>query len=681
MGCFPVQQRRHRAKHKLSSAASSSSLVHPSLKILKELKTGGLSSQLNNGCNSNGRNKAMNHYRSAPHSIVTPYTRARAALRSASSKLVRPNTRALASSSFSKVQIYHTEVERRGGEERSIISHSAPLLPSAKDGNEATPSAQLFPLPPPPYTRISMAAPSEDASLQSMSSTSSGSSSSSCSSAPFSGCAVSAYSQTYKSYDNPLSARSCSRTNAVDAKLPSCFAQPLPRPPASEMGTSLREFSYDELAGACLNFAKEFFIRDGGAGPVFKALVRQILDQESAVDIAVTRLSRGHFHSFKKWRAEVGTLARLSHPNICKVLGFSREDPSALSDKVVSVQRERLLVYEHTSNGSLESLLYGRKGRAPLDWGTRVKIALGAAQGLAFLHERTPRQIVYKNFKTLNIQVDHNFSAKLSDFGFARTPKELPFETPARSLPLDDAYAAPETKSYNEVTPKSNVWSFGIVLLELLSGRQNMDDFFAAEERNLLQWCRPYLLDPKRLYLVMDPELKGRYSTRKAKMVADLALQCLAEAPTARPSMREVATSLYWLLPTSDMPDAKGDETLLFSDSRSTDKSHIGNSSYLGSSIHFKYSKSYSLASVLASPARSFPSSLHLNEPLYSPARNGRTRFSGFLSGEIAKESSYLLEGARGDHPFLSRSSFLTGEVTAHAGEPRLLRSSSTSKK
>lgn len=102
--------------------------------------------------------------------------------------------------------------------------------------------------------------------------------------------------------------------------------------------------------------------------------------------------------SYKKWRAEVGSLARLSHPNICKVLGFSREDPSSSSDKIAGVQRERLLVYEHTSNGSLESLLYCRKGKAPLDWDTRVKIALGAAQGLAFLHDRLPRQVFFFQF-------------------------------------------------------------------------------------------------------------------------------------------------------------------------------------------------------------------------------------------------------------------------------------------
>ncbi|MCO5567989.1 hypothetical protein L7F22_021685 [Adiantum nelumboides] len=620
MGCFPTQEGRHRAKHKLSSVASSN-LVHPSLKILKELKIADLSSQLNHSCNSDGINKEITHYCNAPSSPATPYTRARAALCSASSKLVRKNTRALLSSSFSKVQSYHAEAERNGDGERSIISRSAPLSSPVKEQNEFTASALLFPLPLPPTSRISATTMSEDAFLQSLSSTSSGSSSSSCSSAPFSGCSVSTFSQTYKSYDNPLSGRPYTKKNIVDAKVSSSNAQPLPLPP----DTPLREYSFDELAGACLNFAQEYLIRDGGAGPVFKALLRHDLDQDSAVDIAVTRLCRGHLHSFKKWRAEVGTLARLSHPNICKVLGYSREDPLVASDKMLFVQRGRLLVYEHTSNGSLESLLYGRKGRAPLDWGTRVKIARGAAQGLAFLHERTPRQIVYKSFKTLNIQVDHNFNAKLSDYGFARTPKELPSETPARSLPLDDAYAAPETKSCNQVTAKSNVWSFGIVMLELLSGRQNMDDLFAAEERNLLQWCRPYLLDPKRLYLVMDPELKGRYSTIKAKMVADLALQCLAEDPAARPCMREVATSLFWLVPTSDLPNGKGNQTLLFSDCLSTDNS------YASSSLKSKYSKSYSLASVLASPARSFTPRFHSNEPYCSPARNSRTRFSGFL--------------------------------------------------
>lgn len=662
MGCFSIQQGRRKSKH-------NPSLTHPSFKILREFKLGAFSFQLNrNSSNSSSNSRGRStQYSNLQHGPSGPYTRARAALHNASSKLVQNHPRALAGPSFSKAPEHCTQRIREDGngygEGRSIISYSAPIPSSAIEDEEGALNAHLFPLPL-PRTAASTTSASEDTPLQFVSPTGSGSSSSSSSSVPFSACSVSACTHNFKSYNNPLGSHSTTETNSAELKNSSprrSLAQPLPLPPASDLGASLREFSYDELAGACLNFAPEFFIRDGGAGSVFRATVRHTSDEEGAIDIAVTRLSRGHAHSYKKWRAEVGSLARLSHPNICKVLGFSREDPSSSLDKIAGVQRERLLVYEHTSNGSLESLLYCRKGKAPLDWDTRVKIALGAAQGLAFLHDRLPRQIIYKCFRTLNIQVDLNFNAKLSDYGFARSFKELPPCSPARSLPLDDPYAAPETLSCDEVSAKNNVWSFGIVLLELLTGRQNMDDFFVPEERNLLRWCRPYLLDPQRLYLVMDPELKGRYSTRKAKMVADLALQCLMEDPLARPSMRDVATSLSSHISMSNGADSNVNQAFAINSIHSN--GHRYNSSILKS-------KSYNLASILASPARSFTPSSHTHDSFYSPAHNSKTRFRGFLSGEITREASRSLAGCRGDHPFLSRSGFLSGEIVVHAAEP-----------
>lgn len=674
MGCFSIQQGRRKAKHRLAPAASPS-LTHPSFKILRDFKLGAFSFQFSrSSSNSSSTSRCSTHHSNLQQCPSGPYTRVRAALHNASSKLVQNRSRALAgpSSSFRKAQEHCIQRRREGGngygEGRSFISYSAPIPSSAIEQDEdGTFNAHLFPLPL-PQTAASTITASEDTSLQFVSPTGSGSSLSSSSSAPFSGCSVSTFTHNSKTYNNPLGFHSTTETNSPELKDTSpwrSLAQPLPLPPASDLGASLREFSYDELAGACLNFAPEFFIRDGGAGSVFKATVRHTSDEEGAIDIAITRLRRGHAHSYKKWRAEVGSLARLSHPNICKVLGFSREDPSSSSDKIAGVQRERLLVYEHTSNGSLESLLYCRKGKAPLDWDTRVKIALGAAQGLAFLHDRLPRQIIYKCFRTLNIQVDLNFNAKLSDYGFARSPKELPSCSPARSLPLDDPYAAPETLSCDEVSAKSNVWSFGIVLLELLTGRQNMDDFFVPEERNLLRWCRPYLLDPKRLYLVIDPELKGRYSTRKVKMVADLALQCLMEDPLSRPSMRDVATSLSCHTTMCNGADSNVNQAFAINSIHS-----FGNR-YNSNILKSRYSKSYNLVSVLASPARSFTPSSQSYDPMYSPAHNSKTKFRGFLSGEITREASRSLVGCRGDHPFLSRAGFLSGELVTHAAEPQ----------
>lgn len=413
---------------------------------------------------------------------------------------------------------------------------------------------------------------------------------------------------------------------------------------------------------------------------MFRAAFNHALEGTGIVEGSVTRLIRVPVRSSKKWRSEVVSLARLSHPHLCKVLGFTGEDPMTPPDKTTGSERERLIVYEHTSNGSLDSLLYCRSGKPPLDWVTRVQIAMGAAKGLTYLHERRPRQVIYKSFRPINVQVDQSFNAKLSDYGFAKLGGDLSMSSPAHFLSVDDAYIAPETRMLNKLSTKSNVWSFGIVLLELLTGRQHMDGFFPPEERNLLQWCRPYLLDSKRLYLIMDPELKGRYPTRLAKVLADLALLCLAEDPEGRPSIRDVATSLC----THAHPQHEGADTKAVDDASNVgaksrkkavscnnsanftmSDASLGKSSCDGSAYNIngsKLSKSYCLASILASPARVFGGSARAieNTDISKHAHCQKMRVKGSISGEVSKEASRSLARY---HALLSGYGFLLEEV------------------
>ena len=196
---------------------------------------------------------------------------------------------------------------------------------------------------------------------------------------------------------------------------------------------------------------------------------------------------------------------------------------------------------------------------------------------------------------------------------------------------------APETRAYGDVTAKSNVWSFGVVLLELLTGRQNMDEMFPEEERNLVQWCRPYLLDPKRLYLVMDPELKGRYPTRAAKTVADLALLCLSEDPRARPSMRNVVGVL-------SAHHAKSMQYNMSSLLQHHNSANISRS--LSCKTKARLSKSYSLASVLTSPGRIFPD----------------TKALDFIQGHHVSSTTQCLPNRQ--YPiFQGKAKFLSGEM------------------
>ncbi|KAH7284003.1 hypothetical protein KP509_34G035100 [Ceratopteris richardii] len=561
------------------------------------------------------------------------------------------------------------------GANNFVASHSSPASfpPESDEGGHI----HLFPLPLPPSVSASTTTSSttcaDDASLPSISSTGSGS----LLSAPSlstSSCCVSSVSST--------NSKSCNSSPGLSSTADS-HPSPLPLPPPPGSSRGLCEFSYDELAGACMNFAPEFFIREGGAGPVYRACLQK--HENGSMDLAVTRLIRGPSHSVKKWRSELGSIAWLSHPHLCKVIGFSGEDPPGPQERLQGFERERLLVYEHMSNGNLEDLLYCRKGKAPLGWGTRVKIALGAAQGLSYLHERTPRQIIYRTFRTINIQVDSKFNAKLSDYGFAFNSSECPSSSLDSSENLYDAYAAPETRSLGEFSAKSNVWSFGIVLLELLTGRQNMDDFFPPEERDLLQWCRPYLLDSKRLYLVMDPEMKGRYPTREAKMLADLALLCLAEDSMARPTMRNVSGSISRLVEAnacqasmrpgpykgtvSRLKSVHSRNSLQLKQGLENARANHGANTYSGKyTDKFKISRSSSLASVLASPSRAFVGAGIGAEESIAPQR---PKMRSFLSGEIGKKSH---SSRTGDYPplpgpnrYLSGDSFLGDNKNANS--------------
>ncbi|KAJ0647047.1 putative protein kinase RLK-Pelle-RLCK-II family [Helianthus annuus] len=147
---------------------------------------------------------------------------------------------------------------------------------------------------------------------------------------------------------------------------------------------------------------------------------------------------------------------------------------------------------------------------------------------------------MFHEFSTANIQIDKDFSAKLSGYGcMTHIPEtDIPESSPAM------ANLSVETLERGLLTPKSNVWSFGIVLLELLTGRKNLDSRHPKEERNLIKWSRPFLTDDSRLSLIMDPQLKGRYAARAARTMADIAQRCLQKDPSERPTMRTIVEHL-----------------------------------------------------------------------------------------------------------------------------------------
>ncbi|KAL6139008.1 hypothetical protein ACLB2K_064286 [Fragaria x ananassa] len=301
---------------------------------------------------------------------------------------------------------------------------------------------------------------------------------------------------------------------------------PLPLPPTG----TLRNFSFEEVSSACHNFSSDRCMSEGLSSIMYKASFGEDSSSSSKkFEATVTRLHPST-QGLKEFVNEVNTVASLQHPNLCKLLGFHAREGS----------EQKMLVYERLFHGSLDRFLYGRSDKPPIDWNTRTKIVLCAAQGLTFLHEEGPFQAMYNEFSTANIQIDKDFSAKLSGYGCAGHIPEAEIYTNSVAV----ANLSVETLERGMLTPKSNVWSFGIVLLELLTGRKNLDSRHPKEEMNIVKWSRPYLADDYRLSLIMDPQLKGRFPAKAARAMADIAQRCLQKDPSERPTMRTVVEHL-----------------------------------------------------------------------------------------------------------------------------------------
>ncbi|KAF7139933.1 hypothetical protein RHSIM_Rhsim06G0006400 [Rhododendron simsii] len=306
-------------------------------------------------------------------------------------------------------------------------------------------------------------------------------------------------------------------------------------PPCGRIVTpNLRSYTYAELKTATKNFRPDTVLGEGGFGRVFKGWVDEKTHAPSkagvGVPVAVKKSNPDSSQGLKEWQAEVKFLGKFSHPNLVKLLGYCWEDG------------QFLLVYEYMQKGSLESHLF-RKGAESLSWDTRLKIAIGAAQGLAFLHT-TEKQVIYRDFKSSNILLDGDFNAKLSDFGLAKLGPVDGDSHVTTGIVGTYGYAAPEYMATGHLYVRSDVYGFGVVLLEILAGQRVLDMERATGQHNLVDWARPFLPDQKKLKKIMDPQLADEYPSKAAFQIAELILRCLESDPKNRPPMEEVLETL-----------------------------------------------------------------------------------------------------------------------------------------
>jgi serine/threonine protein kinase len=339
------------------------------------------------------------------------------------------------------------------------------------------------------------------------------------------------------------------------------------------VSSQLLKFTFNELKSATRNFRPESVLGGGGFGYVFKGWIEEngtaAVKPGTGLTVAVKTLNPDGLQGHKEWLAEVNFLGQLRHANLVKLIGYCIED------------NQRLLVYEYMPRGSLENHLFRRA--LPLPWSTRMKIALGAAKGLEFLHGGAEKAVIYRDFKTSNILLDSEYNAKLSDFGLARDGPEGDKTHVSTRVMGTYGYAAPEYVMTGHLTSKSDVYSFGVVLLEMLTGRRSIDKHRSNGEQNLVEWARPYLVDKRKLYRLVDPRLSGHYSIKGAQKVAQLAHYCLSRDPKARPTMNDVVEVLTPLLSLKDTASSSFNYQALQSQHQSQ-RSHMPNGIRLRSS-------------------------------------------------------------------------------------------------
>ncbi|KAK8452598.1 hypothetical protein SEVIR_5G135900v4 [Setaria viridis] len=307
-----------------------------------------------------------------------------------------------------------------------------------------------------------------------------------------------------------------------------------PSGPSGSLGSSIatyagqaKTFKFAEIDKATNGFDDSKVLGEGGFGCVYQGTL------EDGTTVAVKVLKRYDGQGEREFLAEVEMLGRLHHRNLVKLLGICVEENA------------RCLIYELIPNGSVESHLHGvDRETAPLDWNSRMKIALGAARALAYLHEDSSPCVIHRDFKSSNILLEHDFTPKVSDFGLARTARGEGNQHISTRVMGTFGYVAPEYAMTGHLLVKSDVYSYGVVLLELLTGRKPVDMSQPAGQENLVAWARPLLTNVLSLRQAVDPLLGPNVPLDNVAKAAAIASMCVQPEVAHRPSMGEVVQAL-----------------------------------------------------------------------------------------------------------------------------------------
>ncbi|XVF25831.1 hypothetical protein REPUB_Repub13aG0247600 [Reevesia pubescens] len=286
----------------------------------------------------------------------------------------------------------------------------------------------------------------------------------------------------------------------------------------------INHFSYNQLRSATDDFHSRNKLGRGGFGTVFKGVLKD------GTEVAVKPLAAQSKQGVREFLTEINTISNVKHPNLVELIGCCIQGTN------------RILVYEYVENKSLDKVLLDQRStNIKLDWSKRSAICMGIARGLAFLHEELVPRIVHRDIKSSNILLDKDFNPKIGDFGLAKLfPDDITHIS--TRIAGTTGYLAPEYALGGQLTMKADVYSFGVLVLEIISGRSSSKANWGGMEKFLLEWAWQLYEEGKLIELV-DPDL-GEFPEEEVLRYLKVAFFCTQSAANRRPLMSQVIEML-----------------------------------------------------------------------------------------------------------------------------------------
>ncbi|XP_028767834.1 putative receptor-like protein kinase At4g00960 [Neltuma alba] len=285
------------------------------------------------------------------------------------------------------------------------------------------------------------------------------------------------------------------------------------------------KFDLDTIRTATNDFSPDNKLGQGGFGEVYKGVL------PGGQELAIKRLSSGSKQGVGEFKNEVVTMAKLQHRNLVRLLGFCLDE------------EEKILIYEFLPNRSLDNFLFGLENQGKLNWSTRYKIIEGITRGMLYLHEDSRLKIIHRDLKASNILLDEDLNPKISDFGMAKIFGVDQTQASTSRVVGTFGYMAPEYAMHGHISIKSDIYSFGVLILEIISGKKNTSFYISSYAEDLLSYAWRLWREGRPLEL-LDPSLRDSCSRNEVTKCIHISLLCIQENPALRPTIQSIMVML-----------------------------------------------------------------------------------------------------------------------------------------